>query len=612
MPKTSQTKTFPCTECGFVFNSKTDLACHISLIHASLKPLPDDCENGVEKKRLQDEKKDENVGQEQTKQQQEQKELQKQPSLGLPVQAEPKKVVQSKPITKEEVDKIQKEKDIVEAKKTERNKTEDVIDVEKETLLVNQVKLLAEATNWRKTAQDLDLDLKSAQKSNERLVKEKFGVQEDYVKVAAAASQLQLRVHTLEEENKELKIKADLDNDEKEKLEIAAEKLMKELDEEGIPKCPVCTRRFPNSEVLQGHIDISHEDHKHPNSNKPIKRNIVSDEMENSDQSGYGTTKDYQLVAVQCKKCDETLANNHLLRLHMRKHMRNEQEVLKCTNCDYKTTDEVSFLNHVVDNHSNLHICQTCNNRFPSKQELVAHIVREHNFKSTNATIVTAPPISQQNTSQQMGPNQIKCFDCGIMLPSREDLMRHKKQNHWKQKLCPYYHGVGRGCRYPDRVCFNVHRLEEQHDESAPRQEVRSQGQGLQGAGGQDENRGSGLSWARVAGGQRAWGQEVRQGQVYDARASIDCRDGNHCRYYSQGNCRYRHQSIQNQPQQIQSQQMQHQPTQSSNPNNQTIANDSSFNMQEMKLTLDNLVKAVYNLKSIADFPKVNQNQPTQ
>ena len=29
--------------------------------------------------------------------------------------------------------------------------------------------------------------------------------------------------------------------------------------------------------------------------------------------------------------------------------------------------------------------------------------------------------------------------------------------------------------------------------------------------------------------------------------------------------------------------------------------------MKEMKLTLDNLVKAVYNLKSLTDFPKVSQ-----
>ena len=49
--------------------------------------------------------------------------------------------------------------------------------------------------------------------------------------------------------------------------------------------------------------------------------------------------------------------------------------------------------------------------------------------------------------------------------------------------------------------------------------------------------------------------------------------------------------------------------------NNQTKnlveESSSSFNMQEMKLTLENLVKAVYNLKSLSDFPKVGQLNKT-
>ena len=43
---------------------------------------------------------------------------------------------------------------------------------------------------------------------------------------------------------------------------------------------------------------------------------------------------------------------------------------------------------------------------------------------------------------------------------------------------------------------------------------------------------------------------------------------------------------------------------------NQT--SESPFNMQEMKLTIDNLVKAVYNLKSLSDFPKVDQKNQQQ
>ena len=614
--------------------------------HASLKPLPEDCEI------IQEVKTKQNVGQEQKEQLQEQKEQERQqPSLDISVLEEPNKVVQSKPIT-EEVEK--RTIDNAEDRKREQNEIEDNIDVEKENWLITQWKLLTEVANWKKTAKDLDLDLKLAQKSNESLLKEMLGLQEDYKKVSSAAGHLQQKVHTQEEEIKELKIKIDLDVDEKEEAKIKIEKMMQELDQEGIPKCPVCDKRFPNTEILQGHIDINHEGHRHPDNNMPVKRNIVYEEMENSEQSGYGTTKDYKLVAVQCKKCDEILANNHLLRLHMRKHVRKEQEVLKCTNCDceYKTTDEASFLNHVVDNHSTLHICQTCNNRFPSKQELVAHIVREHNFKTSNTTnvtaeTVTAAPVSQQNTSQQLGPNQIKCFDCGIMLPSREDLMKHKKQHHWKTRLCKFYHGTGRGCRFPDRVCFNIHRIEEQQqglvqgpdvlirgqgirrqEQEIRRQEQEIRGQGQEASWGQGQEvswgqgqgreslhrqdlgqgqgvvRGQEVSWARVAGGQ---GQvEGAWGQTYDARSSIDCRDGTNCQYFNQGTCRYRHQNIRNQTHRNQT--ISNQRSQ----NSEDEPTESSFNMQEMKATLDNLVKIVYDLKSLKDFPKVNQQKPPQ
>ena len=125
--------------------------------HASLKPLPEDCEI------IQEVKTKQNVGQEQKEQLQEQKEQERQqPSLDISVLEEPNKVVQSKPIT-EEVEK--RTIDNAEDRKREQNEIEDNIDVEKENWLITQWKLLTEVANWKKTAKDLDLDLKLAQKS---------------------------------------------------------------------------------------------------------------------------------------------------------------------------------------------------------------------------------------------------------------------------------------------------------------------------------------------------------------------------------------------------------------------------------------------------------------
>ena len=146
----------------------------------------------------------------------------------------------------------------------------------------------------------------------------------------------------------------------------------------------------------------------------------MNEDMENSNQSGYGETDQYQLVAVQCKKCDETLSNNYLLRIHMRKHVRKETEVLKCISCDFESTDENSYLNHIIDTHSTVHICQNCNNRFPSKNKLIEHVKIYHGFIYTNS--VEKP---QDN-------NKIKCFDCGTMLETKDELMKHNREQHWK------------------------------------------------------------------------------------------------------------------------------------------------------------------------------------
>ena len=173
--------------------------------------------------------------------------------------------------------------------------------------------------------------------------------------------------------------------------------------------------------------------------------------------------------------------------------------------------------------------------------------------------------------------------------------MKHKGDNHWKQKKCTYYWGVGAGCRFPDYKCINIHRMEEQQGTGVRRQGVRAGGWGPSWgmeAGGQGQNR-SQLSWAGVA-----------RGQGSDARKNIDCRDGSQCQYHSQGSCRYRHSQLTNRIIQTNSREL----------NQAHASNDgeSSFNMQEMKLTIDNLVKAVYNLKSLSDFPKVSQNQTSQ
>ena len=128
--------------------------------------------------------------------------------------------------------------------------------------------------------------------------------------------------------------------------------------------------------------------------------------------------------------------------------------------------------------------------------------------------------------------------------------------------------------------------------------QVQGAGGHVQGAGGQRQGTGGHASWAGVTRGQR-----VRNlGQ--NARENIDCRDGDQCSYFRQGECRYRHNNQSNQTLQNQSSQ--------SRQISESVRDTSAFNMQEMKATLDNLVKVVIDLKSLADFPPVKTTTQTQ
>ena len=446
-------KMYACPECAFVYKSEYDLTVHISVMHAPMKLLP--AASQQPGRGLASVKPGGLLGLTGAPAQVLAGGQQPGGVLGLtgaPAQEPHKEATGEKgkndirPITMSEVDKIIENMAKEEVRRKNEKEVEEFLDIEKD-------RLHTEAENWRKTAQDLDLDLKSALKSNEKLVKDQLGVKEDYQKVTHVAGELQNRVHNLEEEIKEMKVKMELDIQAKDKAEIELETLKADLDQEGIPKCPICRKWFPNIDVITGHMDIVHGQNGqnkivNATSNSvlthrtdtvtivPPKQNTT---MENSGDSGYGSTEQYQLVSVQCKKCDETLENNHLLRIHMRKHVRKEQEILKCTNCEYETAEENQYMEHIVDNHSTFHICQVCQNRFPTKQELIAHIVRQHCPQST----VTAPIVAEKDS------NQIKCYDCGEKVSNREDLMKHKKDKHWKQKPCPYWHRNGRGCRFP-------------------------------------------------------------------------------------------------------------------------------------------------------------------
>ena len=148
------------------------------------------------------------------------------------------------------------------------------------------------------------------------------------------------------------------------------------------------------------------------------------------------------MVTLGCKKCDKKVKSDKELREHMKIHRQLQNKDVKCGYCDFISKDENVLINHTVDNHSPKYTCETCKLAFSSKPKLLEHIVRVHGFIF--------------DTHSRPEPD-IQCHDCTEKFTTKPDLIKHRMEKHHKTRLCPFFHGNGRGCKFPSNVCFNIH-----------------------------------------------------------------------------------------------------------------------------------------------------------
>ena len=292
----------------------------------------------------------------------------------------------------------------------------------------------------------------------------------------------------------------------------------------------------------------------------------------------------------------------------MQKHLKDQNKVLPCMYCDFKSNNENVFLNHITSVHGAGFTCLTCNTAFRTNSELISHVVDAHKMKEPvkekcvscgeqfkmiehltehilrHHTMLTSKGQSNlvgqqfvrlwpnqeqqrnqnqeqrrnQNQEQLRNQNNKNCYDCGDMFSNHEQLMGHKKEKHYKEKLCNYYHKQG-SCRYGDQ-CFNIHEINQQMNQS---HEQRLQ---------------------------------FRQNQ-----SNIECRNGPNCEFKSQNRCRYNH-SVTN--------------VTNNSRGNQSNMNTSVFNMKELLVSLgarlERIEQNVPNLMSMQDFPSVQEGGSKQ
>ena len=144
---------------------------------------------------------------------------------------------------------------------------------------------------------------------------------------------------------------------------------------------------------------------------------------------------------LACKKCDKVLQSDQQFRQHIKEHKRFNEQIIKCHHCDFITNDEDTHINHMVDVHSTKHTCYSCEAVFPTKNDMIEHARIDHGFI--------------YNNSGQLNKH-ITCHDCQESFTTKFELMEHKKKQHYKKRLCSYYHGTGWGFRFLN-MCNDVH-----------------------------------------------------------------------------------------------------------------------------------------------------------
>ena len=337
------------------------------------------------------------------------------------------------------------------------------------------------------------------------------------------------------------------------------------------------------------------DDEEEEDSEKAEQNQLQGEDDEDylEDEDEPGTLWQVAQKEYACKKCDEKFSGNKNFREHMQKHLKDQKKVLPCYHCEFKFTSENEFLNHIASVHGAGHICLTCNKTFKTKEEMIKHVVDTHKMKDqvkekcvtcgeefnkiehltehivrlhtmlsptgqaniAGKQLVELWPLQEVGNNRNLNQNGKQCYDCGDNFRGHQQLMEHKREKHYKQKLCPFYHNQG-NCRYGDQ-CLNIHETN-QHMSTNHMQRHSSSSQ--------------------------------------DTRSYIPCRNGFNCDFKAQNRCRYSHIA----PNVV-----------NTSRTSQESVSTSVFNMQELLQSLgarlERIEQSVPDFKSMKDFPSVQE-----
>ena len=183
-------------------------------------------------------------------------------------------------------------------------------------------------------------------------------------------------------------------------------------------KCDNCEFETSNLQELRTHIDTVHK----PACDKCQKTFETSEDLSQHIEMEHN---------FQCNNCNISLNNKKSLD----EHIKNTHEHI-CQHCPTHTsvfTSEEDLKQHIEDEHtvSILNInnpCPHCEESFPDKNEVEAHVVEKHRFPCKHCEMVTTTSSDLEEHTQST--HSFHCVTCNKSFTTEKECSTHKKTVH--------------------------------------------------------------------------------------------------------------------------------------------------------------------------------------
>ena len=137
----------------------------------------------------------------------------------------------------------------------------------------------------------------------------------------------------------------------------------------------------------------------------------------------------------------------------------------KCRTCPRTFLNKDDLITHVVKEHyfmkgNSSDKCAVCGEEFLTVDSLIHHILRIHHLVNEETLVTTEAGAQLEKVWPTPSTDGFKCYGCGKDVGERANLMKHKMEDYYKQRMCKNFR-ENNYCRFSARDCVYIHRPEE-------------------------------------------------------------------------------------------------------------------------------------------------------